>query len=84
MNLWHDIESYPTQFQNGTCNNALYTLLPNGTVDVLNTQVINQSLDSIKGSARLASNDSSAKLIVTFPAGNGRFPIANLSASHHL
>ncbi|OWR44741.1 chlorophyllide A binding protein precursor, partial [Danaus plexippus plexippus] len=71
MNLWHDIESYPTQFQNGTCNNALYTLLPNGTVDVLNTQVINQSLDSIKGSARLASNDSSAKLIVTFPAGNG-------------
>ncbi|CAG9565651.1 unnamed protein product [Danaus chrysippus] len=71
MNLWHNIASYPSVFQNGTCNNANYKLLPNGTVDVLNTQVINQTLDTINLSGRLASNDGSAKLIVTIPAGNG-------------
>ncbi|XP_046971595.1 uncharacterized protein LOC124538552 isoform X1 [Vanessa cardui] len=66
MGLWHDTASYPTVFQEGTCNNAFYTLV-NGTVDVFNTQVINQRLDTIRGSARLATTDGSAKLIVTFP-----------------
>ncbi|KAG6455295.1 hypothetical protein O3G_MSEX009121 [Manduca sexta] len=66
MGLWHDIESYPTPFQGGTCNNAYYTL-NNGVVDVYNTQVINQRLDTINGQAVLASVDGSAKLNVTFP-----------------
>ncbi|XP_072929716.1 uncharacterized protein [Epargyreus clarus] len=66
MGLWHDIESYPTGFQEGTCNNAFYTLI-GGEVDVFNTQVINQTLDTINGVARIASTDGSAKLTVTFP-----------------
>ncbi|XP_050354414.1 LOW QUALITY PROTEIN: uncharacterized protein LOC126776158 [Nymphalis io] len=66
MNLWHDIASYPTRFQEGTCNNAFYTLT-DGTVDVFNTQVINERLDTMRGSARLATTDGSAKLIVSFP-----------------
>ncbi|XP_064074025.1 uncharacterized protein LOC113399468 [Vanessa tameamea] len=64
--LWHDTASYPTQFQEGTCNNALYTLV-DGTVDVFNTQVINQRLDTMRGVARLATTDGTAKLIVSFP-----------------
>lgn len=73
MELWHDIQSYPTGFQEGTCNNAFYTLV-DGEVDVFNTQVINQTLDTINGVARLVpTNDASAKLIVSFPvAGTNR------------
>lgn len=26
MGLWHEIEGYPSTFQQGTCNNANYTL----------------------------------------------------------
>lgn len=72
MGLWHEIEAYPTAFQNGECNNAFYTL-NNGVVDVFNTQVINQSLDTINGVATIASDDGSAKLLVSFPvAGTNR------------
>lgn len=66
MGLWHDIERYPTAFQNGTCGNAFYTLTDEG-VDVFNTQVINQALDTINGFATVTSTDGSAKLNVTFP-----------------
>ncbi|KPI92172.1 Apolipoprotein D [Papilio xuthus] len=66
MGLWHDIESYPSVFQNGSCNNALYTLT-GGTVRVFNTQVVNQRLDTMEGVAVLASTDGTAKLKVSFP-----------------
>lgn len=70
--LWHDIASYSNRFQVGTCNNARYTLVTD-YVDVLKTQVIGQSLNVIKGVARVASTDGSAKLTVTFPiAGSNR------------
>ncbi|XP_041970035.1 uncharacterized protein LOC121726651 [Aricia agestis] len=66
MGIWHDIESYPSEFQEGACNNAEYELR-DGVVDVYNTQVIEQQLDTIRGVARLASTDGSAKLVVSFP-----------------
>lgn len=66
MGLWHEIEGYPSTFQQGTCNNAFYTLV-GGVVDVYNTQVIGERLDEIDGSAVIASTDGSAKLTVTFP-----------------
>ncbi|XP_037294072.1 uncharacterized protein LOC115446804 isoform X2 [Manduca sexta] len=74
--LWHEIESYPAPFQNGNCNNAYYTLV-GGTVDVFNTQVINQTLDTIRGTAVLATTDGSAKLLVSFPiAGTNQTSLA--------
>ncbi|KAJ0173509.1 hypothetical protein K1T71_010658 [Dendrolimus kikuchii] len=66
LGLWHDVERYPVAFQNGTCGNAFYSVVEAG-VDVFNTQVINESLDTINGIAVLATNDGSAKLNVTFP-----------------
>lgn len=73
MGLWHDIRSYPENFQTGTCQNANYELV-DGVVDVLNTQVINQTLDTMTGIAVIASNDGSARLNVTFNVGgiNGK------------
>lgn len=72
--LWHDIESYPAPFQMGTCSNAEYTLNADGTVFVYNTQVVNQVLDVMTGTAVLASTDGSARLRVTFLVGgvNGK------------
>ncbi|KAG7297779.1 hypothetical protein JYU34_018521 [Plutella xylostella] len=69
LNYWHEIEAYPSTFQQGTCNNARYRLNPNiaGRVDVYNTQVINQTLDFVDGYAVVASDDGSGKLTVSFP-----------------
>lgn len=69
MGLWHEIESYPSVFQTGTCNNAYYSLdLTTAIVDVFNTQVINQQLDTINGSAVIADDAAgTGKLVVTFP-----------------
>lgn len=67
LGLWHDIESYPSGFQEGECPNALYTL-PYDVVDVLNTQVINQNLDTMRGTAVPESvDDDSGKFLVSFP-----------------
>lgn len=70
MGLWHDIESYPTVFQDGECPNARYTALDSNTVSVYNTQVVDQSLGVINGIATVASTDGSAKLKVTFDGQN--------------
>lgn len=77
MGTWYDIESYPGDFQNGKCNTATYSEHPEPgvDVDVFNTQVINEALVSIRGTAVLdPSTDGSAKLRVTFNVGgyNGK------------
>lgn len=73
MGVWYDIESYPQLFQEGTCSTASYGLVENG-VNVFNTQVVDQTLDSIIGLAVLDRPDTDeAKLTVTFPvAGTNR------------
>lgn len=71
---WRLIESYPAEFQSGDCNDATYTL--NGSsVIVFNTQVIKQTLDTITGSAVLASTDGNGKLLVTFPGSEYRISL---------
>lgn len=68
MGRWLLIETYPTVNQKGECNDALYSLnSDNSTVDVYNTEVLDQELLTINGTAVLAYNDGSAKLNVSFP-----------------
>lgn len=66
MGLWHTIEQYPSLFQGGACSNARYSL-SGEQVNVINSQVINQTLDTLVGIAVPASDDGTAKLLVTFP-----------------
>ncbi|XP_061721996.1 uncharacterized protein LOC133528577 [Cydia pomonella] len=75
MGLWYDIESYPQEFQDGTCATATYTL--NGVVEVYNTQVVNETLDYISGSAVPDNDDGLAKLLVTFPIAGTDFSITS-------
>ncbi|XP_013192152.2 uncharacterized protein LOC106136222 [Amyelois transitella] len=64
---WRLLSSYPAEFQDGTCQDATYSLLDNGTVEVYNTQVVNETLDTITGSAVLASENGTGLLLVSFP-----------------
>ncbi|XP_053614015.1 uncharacterized protein LOC128677296 [Plodia interpunctella] len=64
---WRLLSTYPAEFQDGTCNDATYTLLDDDTVEVYNTQVVDKTLDTITGSAVLASENGTGILLVTFP-----------------
>lgn len=68
LGTWYDIESYPAGFQSGTCNTQQLDV-NGGVVEVVNSQVVDQELDTIKATAVPAVDDGSAKLTVTFPAG---------------
>lgn len=76
LGTWRLIETYFAEFQTGTCARAEYSL-GNNSVLVENTQVVNQTLDSIIGSAVLAGDDGLGKLLVTFP--NSKFQIVQVS-----
>lgn len=73
MGTWHNIEMYPSRYQDGTCSNAFYGIV-DGQVIVVNTQVKDQKLETVRGVAVPAA-DGSAKLVVTFPVAgsDGRF-----------
>lgn len=64
LGLWYEVRKYPNRFSNGKCITAYYALNANGTVSVLNTQVVNDKQETISGSARLIS---SGVLGVLFP-----------------
>ncbi|KAJ8723730.1 hypothetical protein PYW07_007710 [Mythimna separata] len=68
---WYDVESYPSTFQSGTCNTATYTLNPDGTLTIENTQVVNQLQQTVTGSAVPSTTDGSAKFKVTITDSSG-------------
>jgi len=64
---WYEIAGYPNRFQKGcTETSAVYTLLPDGTIEVLNRCMRAGKEDTIKGTARVADSVTNAKLKVTF------------------
>ncbi|CAH0690320.1 unnamed protein product [Spodoptera exigua] len=83
MGIWHDIASYPSAFQDGTCPNARYTLTGN-TVSVHNTHVVGQTLVTIDGVATLVSTDGTGKLKVTFNVQNNEVSAWKLSKEKFL
>ncbi|XP_055837704.1 apolipoprotein D-like [Episyrphus balteatus] len=71
MGLWYESAKYPAIFETGgSCVTAKYTLLPNGTVAVENSQYnkYTHSPLTIKGNAVVVGN---AKLLVNFPSVPG-------------
>jgi len=64
---WYEIASYPNRFQKGCSEtSAVYTPVPDGSIEVLNRCVRAGKADSIKGTARAADSATNAKLKVTF------------------
>ena len=66
---WRVIESYADSQLSGTCNDVSYSQ-SNGSILVYNSYVNNQDLITTAGSASLASNDGSGKLLVSVPPGD--------------
>ncbi|KAK3859647.1 hypothetical protein Pcinc_034260 [Petrolisthes cinctipes] len=73
LGRWYEIQRYFAPFQQGDCVTADYQLFPNGSVSVINTQVLEDgSLDSAFGIAELGANPTEGKLRVDFPnSGSG-------------
>ncbi|XP_061721997.1 uncharacterized protein LOC133528578 [Cydia pomonella] len=65
---WHEISSYYSANAVGTCARADYTLVGT-TVDVVNSQVLNQRLETITGTATLIGTDQSGRLNVSLNVG---------------
>lgn len=67
MGTWRLIETYFADFQVGTCNTAHYSE-GNNNVLVVNTQIVDQRLDTVTGTAVPAGTGGLGKLLVTFPS----------------
>lgn len=65
LGRWHEVASYYSENALGTCPNAFYSANTDGSVGVVNSQVIGQTLLTIGGSAVVASTDGSGILSVT-------------------
>jgi apolipoprotein D and lipocalin family protein len=64
---WYEIARLPNRFQKGCVDTtATYTLLKDGSIEVLNECARGTIVDRIKGKAKVADKVSGAKLKVTF------------------
>lgn len=67
LGRWYEIERFFAPFQTGDCVTADYGLLTNGSVSVVNTEVVEGELNSVRGFATLGPNPLEGRLVVQFP-----------------
>ncbi|CAL4222137.1 unnamed protein product, partial [Meganyctiphanes norvegica] len=70
LGRWYEVERIFNPFQFGDCVTADYTLRGNGTVEVINSNGLNGTLDTIEGTA-IPSNGTEGILSVSFPMNGG-------------
>jgi len=67
IGTWYEIASFPQRFQKGcTDTKAVYTLRPDGKIEVLNSCFRNGETDTAKGKAWVVDRATNAKLKVSF------------------
>uniref|UniRef100_A0A8C2XF44 Apolipoprotein D n=1 Tax=Cyclopterus lumpus TaxID=8103 RepID=A0A8C2XF44_CYCLU len=67
MGTWYEIEKLPAVFERGKCNQATYSLRPDGTVKVLNAELLsNGKRNTIQGVAKVKDSSKPAILGVSF------------------
>ncbi|XP_068210705.1 apolipoprotein D-like [Palaemon carinicauda] len=67
LGRWYELERFENLFQSGACATADYSLFPNGSIEVVNTQISNGNLDSLTGIAKPGPDPTVGDLIVSFP-----------------
>ncbi|KAK5878000.1 hypothetical protein CesoFtcFv8_025453 [Champsocephalus esox] len=83
MGTWYEIEKLPALFEKGTCNQATYSLLSDGTVKVLNAELLsNGKMNSIEGVAKVKNSTQPAILDVSFFKGVPDSPYWVLSTDY--
>uniref|UniRef100_A0A146ZT58 Apolipoprotein D n=1 Tax=Fundulus heteroclitus TaxID=8078 RepID=A0A146ZT58_FUNHE len=66
MGKWYEIEKLPAYFAEGKCIEADYLLKKDGTVQVVNSQVVDGERMAAEGIAKVMDEDEPAKLGVSF------------------
>lgn len=67
MGKWYNVARLPASFQDGcTHSTAVYKMLPDGTVSVVNSCVKDGKVKKVKGTARVVNPKTNAVLEVTF------------------
>uniref|UniRef100_A0A8C2XDL3 Apolipoprotein D n=1 Tax=Cyclopterus lumpus TaxID=8103 RepID=A0A8C2XDL3_CYCLU len=87
MGTWYEIEKLPAVFERGKCNQATYSLRPDGTVKVLNFLVpfqvkSNGKRNTIQGVAKVKDSSKPAILGVSFFKGVADGPYWVLSTDY--
>uniref|UniRef100_A0A8C2XC03 Apolipoprotein D n=1 Tax=Cyclopterus lumpus TaxID=8103 RepID=A0A8C2XC03_CYCLU len=83
MGTWYEIEKLPAVFERGKCNQATYSLRPDGTVKVLNAELLsNGKRNTIQGVAKVKDSSKPAILGVSFFKGVADGPYWVLSTDY--
>lgn len=83
LGTWYEIEKLPAAFERGTCNQATYSLLDDGTVKVHNAELLaNGKINSIQGVATVRNSSQPAILDVGFFKGVPDAPYWVLSTDY--
>jgi len=83
MGTWYEIERLPAAFEKGKCNQATYSLLTDGTVNVRNAELLsNGKISSIEGTAKVKDSSQPAILSVSFFKGVPDAPYWVLSTDY--
>ncbi|XP_035271768.1 apolipoprotein Da, duplicate 2 [Anguilla rostrata] len=83
MGRWYEIQKLPAVFELGTCNQATYTLMPEGVVKVVNAELLSDGMvHSIEGTARVKNASQPAILEVSFFKGAPSAPYWVLSTDY--
>ncbi|KAJ8397581.1 hypothetical protein AAFF_G00438570 [Aldrovandia affinis] len=83
MGIWYEIQKLPAVFEFGKCNQATYTLLPEGVVKVVNAELLCDGIvNDIEGTARMKNASQPAILEVSFFEGAPSAPYWVLSTDY--
>uniref|UniRef100_A0A8C6THC6 Apolipoprotein D n=1 Tax=Neogobius melanostomus TaxID=47308 RepID=A0A8C6THC6_9GOBI len=83
LGTWYEIEKLPAMFERGTCVQAKYSLRPDGTVRVHNSELLaNGKINSIEGVATITDPSQPAVLSVSFYRGLPDAPYMVLSTDY--
>ncbi|XP_051267280.1 apolipoprotein D-like [Dicentrarchus labrax] len=83
MGTWYEIEKLPAMFERGKCNQATYSPLVDGTVNVRNAELLsNGKINSIEGVAKVKNSSQPAILDVGFFKGVPDSPYWVLSTDY--
>ncbi|XP_036376281.1 apolipoprotein D-like [Megalops cyprinoides] len=83
MGRWYEIEKLPAAFELGKCNQATYTLKPEGVVQVVNAELLSDGIvNEIVGTARVKDPSQPAILEVSFFEGAPSAPYWVLSTDY--
>ncbi|KAG9340082.1 hypothetical protein JZ751_022002 [Albula glossodonta] len=75
MGTWYEVQKLPAFFELGKCNQATYTLQPDGVVKVVNAELLSDGiLNAIEGTARVKNASEPAILEVNFFEGTPGAP----------